>query len=97
MRSDEPEYRVTRRVVIHDMRPTTLFGRVVAFVFSLLALAAAFFFSLVIFTIIATAVLSFIAYAWWQSRRITGQDKIIEADWHRDTDEAEEKPKCHDR
>ena len=34
------------------MRPTTLFGRVLAFVFSLLVLAAAFFFSLVFFAII---------------------------------------------
>lgn len=90
MRSDEPEYRVIRRVVVHDIRPTTLFGRALAFIFGILALAAAFFFSLIFFAIIVTAVLFFLAYFWWQSRRVARQGTIIETDWHREIDKAEE-------
>jgi hypothetical protein len=90
MRSDESEYRVIQRVVVHDIRPTTLFGRVVAFVFGILVLAAAFFFSLIFFSIIAAAALVFLAYAWWRSRRVARPGKIIEADWHREIDQAEE-------
>jgi hypothetical protein len=42
---------------------------VLAFVIGVLILIAAFFISLVIFSILLTATLFLIAYAWWESRR----------------------------
>jgi hypothetical protein len=65
----EPRYEVRRRLVVRQMQPATPFGRVLAFVIGVLILIAAFFISLVIFSILLTATLFLIVYAWWESRR----------------------------
>jgi hypothetical protein len=65
----EPRYEVRRRLVVHRMRPATPFGRVLAFVIGVLVLIAAFFVSLVIFSILLTVTLFLMVYAWWVARR----------------------------
>jgi flagellar biosynthesis protein FliP len=70
----EPRYEVRRKLVVHQMRPATLFGRVLAFVIGVLILIAAFFVSLVIFSILLTATLFLMVYAWWVSRRVPPRD-----------------------
>jgi flagellar biosynthesis protein FliP len=70
----EPRYEVRRKLVVRQMRPATLFGRVLAFVIGVLILIAAFFVSLVIFSILLTATLFLMVYAWWVSRRVPPRD-----------------------
>jgi hypothetical protein len=65
----EPRYEVRRRLVVHRMRPATPFGRVLAFVIGVLVLIAAFFVSLVVFSILLTVTLFLMVYAWWVARR----------------------------
>jgi hypothetical protein len=65
----EPRYEVRRRLVVHRIAPVTPVGRVLAFVIGVLILIAAFFVSLVIFSILLTATLFLMVYAWWVSRR----------------------------
>lgn len=65
----EPRYEVRRRLIIHQMQPASPFGRALAFVIGVLILIAAFFVSLVIFSILLTATLFLMVYAWWVSRR----------------------------
>ena len=72
--------------MIHDVGPTTLFGRMFAFVLGILALAAAFFFSLILFAIILAGSLFFLAYVWWRSRRSISQGRVIDAESRREFD-----------
>ena len=65
----EPRYEIRRRLIIHRIAPVTPVGRVLAFVIGVLILIAAFFVSLVIFSILLTATLFLMVYAWWVSRR----------------------------
>ena len=66
----EPRYEVRRRLVVHQMRAATPFGRALALVIGVLILIAAFLVSLVIFSILLTATLFLMVYAWWVSRRV---------------------------
>jgi type III secretory pathway component EscR len=65
----EPRYEVRRQLVVHQLRPATAFGRVLAFVIGALILIAALLVSLVIFSILLTATLFLMVYAWWVARR----------------------------
>jgi membrane protein implicated in regulation of membrane protease activity len=71
----EPRYEAKRKLVVYQMRPSTPFGRALAFVVSVLLLVAALFVSLAIFSILFTVVLFLVVYAWWRLRRVRAQNK----------------------
>jgi hypothetical protein len=48
----EGRYAVRRKLAVYRMRPSTAFGRALAFVLGILLLIAAFFVSLVIFSVL---------------------------------------------
>jgi len=52
----------------HRWEPQGLLARVVGFALGMLILVVAFVFSLVIFSIVLTATLLAIGYAWWRIR-----------------------------
>ena len=52
-------------VVVYRASPTTFLGRLLAFLLTVFVLVAAFFFSLIIFSIVFVVVLFFLAYASW--------------------------------
>ena len=71
----ERRYAVRRKVTVYPMPPSTPFGRALAYGLGILLLIAAFFVSLVIFSVLLTAVSFMIIYAWWVSRRVGAKDK----------------------
>lgn len=71
----EGRYAVRRKVTIYRMPPSTPFGRALAYVLGTLLLIAAFFISLAIFSVLLTAVLFVIIYAWGVSRGVREEDK----------------------
>jgi hypothetical protein len=73
----ESRYRIRRKPVVYQVRPSTPFGRALMFVVSVFLLIAAFFVSLIVFSILLTAVLFLLAYAWWITRPARTQNKQI--------------------
>jgi len=65
----ESEHQVSRRTVVYYVGASSPLARALALVTAFLLLAVAFVFSLVIFSILLTAVVIFFIYEWWVSRR----------------------------
>lgn len=70
-------YQISKKIVIYDLRPTSFVGKALAFAFGLLLVVVTFFFSVAIFSILLTAVLFILIYAWWISHRSAKKDKTI--------------------
>jgi hypothetical protein len=66
---------VRRKLAVYRMGPSTPFGRVLAYVLGILLLITTLFVSLVIFSVLLTAVLFLIVYVWWVSRRVRAENK----------------------
>lgn len=73
----ERQYAIRRKLVAYRMRPLTPFGRVLAFVLGVVLFVAAFLVSLVIFSMLLTAVLLLIVYAWLVSRSVRRKNKDV--------------------
>jgi hypothetical protein len=73
----ESGYRMRRKLVVYQMRPSTPFGRALVFMVSVFLIVAAFFVSLIIFSILLTVGLFLLAYGWWASRHAHAQNKHI--------------------
>jgi hypothetical protein len=71
----EGRYAVRQKLAVYRIRPSTPFGRALAYVLGILLLIAAFFVSLLIFSVLLTTMLFVIVYAWWVSRRVRAKDK----------------------
>jgi ABC-type bacteriocin/lantibiotic exporter with double-glycine peptidase domain len=73
----KPHYQLSKKIVTYDLRPSTIFGKALAFSFGLLFLIVIFFFSIAIFLVLLTAILLFVGYARWASPRNSKNDKSI--------------------
>lgn len=67
----------------HSWEPTSILGRALAFLFGIVLLVLAFFFSLVVFAVALSAVVVAGAYLWWQTRdlrKAARQHDVIEGE-----------------
>ncbi len=64
-----PGHRTFHGTLSYEWRPRSFLGRLLVFVLAVLTAVALFFLSLVLFFLIAAAVLFSMAFVWWRSWR----------------------------
>ena len=73
MRTDDERLRLPGNSARLGTAVTTLLGRALAFATGAALLVVAFMFSLVVFAVLLTAGLVFVAYLWWKTRELRRQ------------------------